>query len=345
MSVQPEFILRAVIVRGFATLRRDSRLIDQLFRNLDQQSLQEIRNFIVNKIPVDLSINYPRAEPKVPAVVILLRSENETVAYLGDSMGMGTIEEFEYDGEDVGVLGGTASTASFSGQGTLEFGPYTASSATNNTIKVSSNLWSINKYSGNAYKVHIVGGTGRGQVRDITANTQNTLMVSQNWITNPNSTSIFEIRGTAQDTIGEPSKLFDTRSTEVYERLGAMNTCNYQLQVISSTPEEVVIICTFLKAILFSSKTFLESQGIINLKMSATDLSPRTDYMPDISYMRVINLEFMAPFDIFENVTIATEFRIALEQACNHELTIHVSSSTTTGDALDSAFPISLPEE
>jgi len=84
--------LQTTIVRGIKTLRNDSRFIDQLFRNLSQSDQEQIRSFITNN-SIDLTINYPRDTLKVPAIVILLRSENEAPerqgVYLGDSMGYG----------------------------------------------------------------------------------------------------------------------------------------------------------------------------------------------------------------------------------------------------------------
>src|SRR5678810_90484 len=93
-----EFILQTVLVRGFRTVRQDSRFLDQLFRNLSQEDAQQMRDLIRNKA-IDLCINYPRTQLKVPAIVILLKAETEQQAYLADSMGLQVPDEFGYDGD------------------------------------------------------------------------------------------------------------------------------------------------------------------------------------------------------------------------------------------------------
>jgi hypothetical protein len=327
----PEFILHAVLVRGIRTLRNDSRFIDQLFRNLDQKALAQIRKFVLEQI-IDLCINYPRGTLKVPAIIILLKGESEAQAFLADSMGVSTPDQLSYDGDVEGeILGGTASISDMNGQGLLEFGPYTALSGTSNTLKIAAKEWAIDKFVGRGLRVNLVAGTGIGQSRGIVANSVNTLMVDIPWTVVPDDTTIFEIRAPASEIIGEPSKIYDRRGKTFIEQRGQYEAKNYQIQVIGGNPEQTIYLATIVKAIFTLMRTFLESQGIINLKMSATDFVPKTDYQPDFAYMRAITVEFLSPFEIFEELGgVADQIRIAIEVDNENPDNIVVSDQTIT---------------
>lgn len=305
MSLLPEFIIQTTIVRGIQAFRKDHRFIDQLFRNLDQNSLQQMRTFLDTQV-IDLAINYPRSTLKVPAIVILLKSETEGQAYLGDSMGLEVPDVFGYDGGVEGeVLGGAGSVSSLSGEGKIIAGPLNAVGGTLNTIKVDTSMFKfcVDAYRGNSSTIAIVAGTGTGQKRDITANSTDTIMVSPNWTTIPDNTSVFEIRASVDEVIGEPAKLYDRRNgTPFIERRGALYNVSYQIQVIGHNPESTIFLYAILKAIFTLSRIFMERNGIIDLKMSGTDFLPRAEYLPDYAYMRAMTMDFKVPFDIFEDI-------------------------------------------
>ena len=319
MSLIPEFILQTVIVRGIRTMRNDSRFIDQLFRNLSQKDQQQIRNFM-QESAIDLAINYPRDTLKVPAIVILLRRESEASdgAYLNDTMGLDHPDEFSYDGAiDETMLLGTGSVSSMGGPGPIVLDATQATGGTTTTIDKTGAGWQNNQFLPEGRTVHIIGGTGQGQIREITDNTTSSIVVSPNWSIVPDSTSVFEIRGVESDIIGEPSKLYNRRDpTEWVERKGSMYMLNYQIQVIGQNPEQTIYLYTILKSILTLSRLFLEGQGVINLKMGGADFQPRTDYIPDFAYMRTLNLDFQYHFDTFQLLeNLATEFQITLESS------------------------------
>lgn len=306
MSLIPEFIFQTTIVRGLATLREDSRYIDQLFRNLSQGDQQQMRAFIKSN-QVDLVMNYPRSALSLPAIVLLLRSDNEHQqgAYLDDFMGIGTPEEFAYDsGIDGEILGGTATTSTMSGTGPIEFGPHRVLSATLNTIRVSDRTFYHSQFMDGAERaiVSIVAGTGEGQQREVVANSHNTLMVGENWTTVPDATSVFEVRDKASEVLGQPSKLYDRRGNEMIERKGGLYTNRYQAQLVASNQEQVIYLYAILKAIFTLSRIFMEGQGIINFRMSGTDFVNRPEYIPDFAYMRMLSIEFESPFDVYAPV-------------------------------------------
>lgn len=303
MSLIPEFILQTVLARGMKAFRDNHRYIDQLFRNYDVRSVDQIRTFIKENA-VDLCINYPKDTVKVPAIVILLKNESEAQAYLADSMGIDFPDIFSFDGGiDGETLGGTASVSSLSGYGMLVFGPVVVEGGTINTVEFDSDHFAIDNLVGQEYTVRIVAGTGKGQIRNVESNTLDTITVTPNWKIPPDGTSIVEVRAKESEVLGQPSALFDrTNDTPFIERRGALYNVNYQVQIIGPNPELTIALYNIVKSILFVSKTLLEEQGVINLKVSGTDFLPKPEYQPELSYMRGLNLEFIAPFDIFEDV-------------------------------------------
>lgn len=322
MSLLPELIFQTTISRGIITLRNDSRLIDQLFRNLSQGDLSQIRDFLKSQT-INLVINFPRSTLSLPAIVIVLKNENESATYLNDSMGMDVPDTFGYEGaEDFPeVLGGVASTSSMYGPGKVVFGPHKVLSATNNTIKVSDNQFVRDCFVSNSsikgHTVHIVAGKGKGQIRDIVANSHNIIMVDPNWSTIPDTTSIFEVREEPYEVVGEPSRLYDRRNDDLnLERKGAMYTNRYQIQLVGSNPQQTIYLYAILKSIFTLSRTFLEEQGIVNMKLSGTDFTNRPEYLPDFSYMRALNVEFEHPFDVYSELKgAAKKFKLILHEA------------------------------
>ena len=72
----------------------------------------------------------------------------------------------------------------------------TATGGAGATLTDTTKSWSDMQWMG--WTVSIVGGTGVGQSRTITANTSNSLTVSPNWATNPNATSVYVIKTVAK---------------------------------------------------------------------------------------------------------------------------------------------------
>lgn len=328
MSLMPEFIFRAVIARGMRAIRQDTRFLDQLFRNLDQQSAEEMREFILKK-KLAVEVNYPRTTLSLPAIIILLKTESEETAYLSDTMGTGLVpDEMMYDDyseSDLDIMGGASAAATMTGLGRLVSGPHQAVTGTNNTVRISENLWKIDQWLEKTHTAAIISGRGVSQSRTIVANTQNSLMVSPNWSTNPDSTSVVEIRSDAGEIIGEPRSVYSRESSKRIERLGSLYRLSYQLQIIAPNPELTIYLHAIIKSIFTLSRTFLEKQGIIQLKMGATDFVPRPEYQPDHAYMRALNLEFLHPFDVFTELQdVATSLNIVLEDG-NDNLEIVLS--------------------
>lgn len=314
MSLTPEFIFQTVIARGLQRMRTDYKLIAQLFRNVDQKSIGQISDFIKSS-PVDLCINYPRTTLKVPAIVILLKSEDEFQAFLADSMGLETPDVFSFDGPtDPSQNTGVASTSSSAGNAKTVFGPRFAFTGTRNTLRVADPLWSVDYWLRDSYQVRIIAGTGVGQVRDIDGNNRDTLLLAADWLTIPDSTSQFVVTESPDPLVGEPSTLYDRNAVDFIERRGGLYSLSYQIQIIGPTPEASIYLTAIVKGIFTLYRKFLEEQGVINFKMSTSDLAPRSEYVPDFAYMRTLTMDFVYPFDTYEGLEgIARSFRLVLE--------------------------------
>jgi hypothetical protein len=68
----------------------------------------------------------------------------------------------------------------------------TATAGTSSTITLSTATWTASAFVG--FLVEITAGTGVGQIRPITANTDTQITVGFNWTTTPDTTSVFEVR-------------------------------------------------------------------------------------------------------------------------------------------------------
>lgn len=317
MALVPEHILQAVIIRGINAMRRDSRLVEQLFRNVDRAGQAQMQELFKSQVPFDLCLNYPREVLKVPGIVIVLRAQDEAQAFLGNSMGTGLVEEFAYDGGLEGeILGGVASaTALSSAEPPLLFGPCRVTSATSTVITVSGVV--ITDRWRNAV-CRIVAGTGAGQSRVVSGNTNLTVTVTPGWRTAPDDTSIFEVRGVPTPVLGgEPARMYDRRDLGLWtENIGVYDALQYQVQIVSANSAMTIYLTMIVRAILLLATNMLEQQGIINLKVSATDLVPRAEYMPDVSYVRALNLSFTCPFTaIRELCDLATSLQLSLDPA------------------------------
>jgi hypothetical protein len=75
----------------------------------------------------------------------------------------------------------------------------TATGATDTTLIDTNQSWTSNEFA-DEYTVYIKSGTGVGQVRTITENTATTLTVNEEWDTNPDSTSVYEIFYNSEET-------------------------------------------------------------------------------------------------------------------------------------------------
>lgn len=302
MSVLPEIIFKTAIQNGLETVRRDTRLIEQLFRNLSLEDLDSVVKYF-SETQIKVELGYPNEPPMLPAIIILLKNESEDAAMLSDFAGTGTPEEFSYYGEiESQIIAGTASLGSLKGEPRIIEGPKTAVSGTSTTITVAGTPWRVNQFKDRDLRIRIVAGNGRGQIREVESNTTNSVTIREPWTNIPNSTSIFEITEDKTDVWGEPAKLFDVRDvTKSVDKYAIMFKASCLLNIIAPTSEIAIMTNALVKAILMILRQKMEEQGIKVARMSSSDVLVQQDMFPTQAFVRSLTIDFIYEFAIFDD--------------------------------------------
>lgn len=314
MSVIPEIIMQKAIVGGLQALKADPRLIDVLFANMNQEMLKSLKDYLL-KTSIDFAVNYPKKEQlNVPAIVLIMRGENEAETFLGDMMGMDVPQEHLIDTDG----GHGASTSDLDGlQAPLIQGLGVVDSVGDTVTIADADLEDyqevyLEMVAGGCYKLYVVLGTGAGQVRTIVSSSANSLDTDTDFTVDLDSTSVIDIREVREVlTEGEPSRVYDN-SSGTYERLGVHYSTQYQLQIIAGHQDEVIYLYSIVKALLLSQRPFLEGQGMMVFQLSGSDFAPRGEYLPSDVFMRVLNIQFTYPFSFLRELDVASEVEICL---------------------------------
>lgn len=325
MSLVPELILQQMIVQGIRVFREDERLLRMLFRNFTQEEVEGIQKFFRDD-SIDISLNYPDADLKLPAIVILMKAEAETQAFLRDFQqsasnwnGSMPLPKDELLGDQTTLGSGSRTTVGEPGK--LFFAPTTAVGGTSDTIVAAEGeIITADPYEGDVYVV-TMEGTGAGQRRLVSSimpsenQTGVVITVDSIWATIPDDTTVFKLIGPFVDpdlqVVGEWPKLYNTSDLNL-ERFGSIYKVAYTLNIIATDQELVIILYNVLKAIVVSSRRYLIRNGVINARMSGTDFTPQPEYYPQLAYSRAMTLEFEYHFDVFTtlNEAIATQMEL-----------------------------------
>lgn len=161
----------------------------------------------------------------------------------------------------------------------------TATGGTSTTLVHSGKSWTTNQWAN--YTVVIVGGTGVGQSRKITSNTNNTLTVSATWTTIPNNTSQYQIR---------PSDLECDSATDDSEIISGT-----QPRVITNLNANIAADGTFTSATftLAPIYTYINQPltGTVSITTSATSVSGSIDPATGSAQIDVtLNATLVGPF-------------------------------------------------
>lgn len=306
----PEYLFQYVFAKGFDAIRSDTRIMDALFKNLPQENKEQYKNFIL-KNHIDFCINYPKAGLKVPSIVLLLRSETEAQTFLGDHMGTSPNSGVPDDDLAFSLLGGGVGTVSqMPGITKDATGRVAVTDATTQYIQFDQQTQItelLNERRNGTFKVVILSGTGRGQVRDVQELSSTFLTVQTPFNTEPDTTSEFVLRyaPTIGNALGEPSRVFKDTARNIV-RVGANYDVQYQLDIIASSQDEVLCLYAVLKAILYAQKRIMEEQGMMAVRLSASDLAPRSEYLPSEVYQRTLNISFTYPFKFLQEFEVAS---------------------------------------
>jgi len=321
MSVMPEVILHKVLTNGIRTLRRDNRILESIFVDLDRDTLETIKKF-VNEKSIHLTFNYPRADAlHTPTIAIVLKNEREAQTFLGDHMGSSGLYDIDDNPYDTGT-GHGASVSGLDGLPPKALGPLTVVSATYNAARgvttvtfAGEDVACLQEFARGPtpglYDAYIVDGAGKGQVGLISNLGYSSIDIEGAFEPHLSSSSKIDIRSAeGKDIAGEPSRSY-TAGTTVF-RKGANYDVQYQLSVIAGHQDETIYLYNILKAIFFSQKAYMERQGLMALKISGSDYAPRTDFLPSEVFQRVMILNFTYPFSYNEEIAVATSFAIEL---------------------------------
>lgn len=312
-NVIPEIILQKAVVGGIQAIKADPRLINVLFKNMSLEFQEDIKNYITQKT-IDWSVNYPKKQSlKVPAIVLIMRSESEAETFLGDMMGYENEQDVMYDTTD--GHGGSISDLDGLQEPLVQGLEVTESVGSLVTIAEASLPCYQEVYQdivkGECFTLHVTSGTGTGQVHTILSATNYSLDTDADFTVNLDSTSVIDIRHVGEILAeGEPSRVYN--SNLAHERIGVHYDTQYQLQIIAGQQDEVIYLYSLVKALLLSQRPFLEGQGMMVFKLSGADFAPRGEYLPSEAFMRVMNIQFTYPFSFLRELEVATSIQVCL---------------------------------
>jgi hypothetical protein len=313
ISAIPERLIEQAIAVGLKQVRGNPKLLATLFQNLTDPEFNRIVSFF-SKTPIAVSLNYPRANLKVPAICILLKGEKESSPFMGDFMGSDQVEGSEFSEHviDSGVFSSTLA------------GPATKLTGTYNIRGVDSNnsvffnyddyleLISL-KLDVSNLKMYVTSGKGKGRAFEVRAIESGGYVsledkTAYNYL---DSTSIVDFRSSSGGlAVGEPQKVFNPGT--VVTRKGAFYETTITLDVLAASQEEVSYLYYVTKAIIYLTRASLEGQGLININISGQDMAHRAEFIPDEIFNRVLSLTFNNPFSILIEDDILKEFLIEL---------------------------------
>jgi hypothetical protein len=327
MSLVPEFIIQQTLVKGFRVFRENPDLVRMLFRNVEQESLQDLVEFLKDST-VDICINYPDKDLVLPMIAIILGSEAETDTFLGELQegAQAYRQEAPFPQEqilgDQTVLGGgsVSNVGGGAAQGNLLLIPTTAEGGSSTTVTAPADTTIlIDPYEEDEVYVETIEGTGAGQRRLVTSITPSLaggpviIEIDSAWATIPDNTTVFSLRGPRKLAgTGEPSKLFTPGDN--IERKGQIYEARYRLDIIAKPQELAIYLYSMTKAILIVAHQSLLAQGFIYLTLGGADLGPLPEFYPSLAYRRTLSLSFKYAFDVFAEMSqeVASEISIAL---------------------------------
>lgn len=319
MGAVPEVLLQRAIIQGFRAIRKDSRLLDDLFVNLSQKQTEAIKAFVL-ETPIDFAINFPRKEPTLPSLNLVLKSETESQAFLGDVLGDRTNlmipdPELSYD-----TLGGhAASVSGLSGLPVKVAGPLNVASQTSSnsiTFTPDSNITELVKNllanPTGCLKLYITDGAGEGEVYDIARLREDGLDIIGTFDPQLDDTSVVDIRkpDDPELAVGEPSRVYAFDGSFLSK--GVYYDANYNLHVLTAKQDQVIFLYAVVKALLLSQREFLESQGLINLQIGGSDFAPRSEFLPDEVFQRVMTIKFVSPFTFLQEQETFSQIQVNL---------------------------------
>jgi len=312
MSNIPEILLHRVIVNGLRMVRENPKILDNLFPNLDQKDLKNVKDFFLNN-SIEFFVNFPKAETlKVPAIIMHMQAENEAQGFLNDVLGVRPGYQMDEFLGSAAPPNGPVSTLSGPNP-RIVWDIQVVDSHYNEEANITTVQWdtvhneeiveAFRNRPADSYTVTISEGSGVGQSRSIIALRNNSLDISGTFDPQLDSSSFLDIRRTADEAAvdGQPSRVFREDDYNLLGR-GANYETQYQFGIYAGSQYEVVFLYSILKAILLSQRTYLEAQNIQGLTITGSDFAPKGEYLPDLVYSRSLNVRFTYTFQFVEEL-------------------------------------------
>ena len=312
MAVIPEVILQRAIIQGFRQIRKDSRILDVIFRNLHQDQLAHVKEFLLNT-SIDFSINYPKKDLRLPSFVLLLKNESEGQTFLGNVMGQELDQEHIIDtlgGHGASITNSKGLARLIPGGSGILVDEQSGSSTITFQEDQDDLIEYIQKNPIGCEKLYVVKGTGTGQIHNIQRIRVDGLDIEGTFSVQLDDTSVIDIRepDDAELSTGEPSRVYNVDGDFI--RKGVNYDVTYQIHVLASQQIEVIYLYSVLKALLLSQTNFLESQGIMAVRISGSDFAPRSDYLPTDVFQRMMTLQCVIPFSFLEELETFDQFQL-----------------------------------
>jgi hypothetical protein len=333
MSIIPEILIQRTLRAGLESFRKDPRTIDSLFKNLSQATVTRIKDLVLNQ-SIGFYVNYPRQDLTIPSFVLILKNESEGQSWLGDLAGASPHYNMPDQDMAIDTLGGHgASTSTMRGLPEKEFGPFGPEAITlhealddpstiertrvvfrsDTAASFAECIWEPKKGQLGPLNAHVVQGAGAGKVYQVIDIDPEGFDIAGTFVPQLDSSSLIDLRS-VDDTglaVGEPSRVYPVDATNIVRR-GSNYDVTYQLHVVAGHQEEVLFLYSIAKALLLSQKRFLEEQGIIALKLSGTDFSPKSEYLPSEVFTRVLMLQFVSPFYFLDEIEVAKRIQFTV---------------------------------
>src|SRR5258706_9634620 len=188
MNAVADILLKRMLVRGLqVVLRREPHFVFQLLANHDREYQEQAAEFFAKNI-VQVTLGPPNSVVVLPHVVMILRGEKESQAYLGGVLDYDPPEEMSYDGAVTGIEPThLASPTDPAGPGLVIFGPKAVAEADATSVTVDESI-AAGILKNQRITVHVLSGIGRGQIRAVSDNAGKKVMIGIQW--DPNRTPV-----------------------------------------------------------------------------------------------------------------------------------------------------------
>lgn len=320
MSVLPEIILQRAIMNGFDAVRKDPRIVNMIFKNLPIEQQEAVKRYLL-ETAFNLAINYPKDSISVPSIIMLMKSETESQQFLSNLMGAPPNYDMPDQDMELDTLGGSGASISdvgglpdlvLGGLHVLEMLPGRESILVTEESQIQLAATFSERSTWPALNLHVVQGAGVGKVYRVCAINDNQLDIHGTFELDLDSSSVVDIRLTTapEAAYGNPVRAYEADIAQL--RIGANYDSQYQLDILAGNQEEVIYLYAVLKAILLSQLKFLEAQGIMSLKISGTDLAPRSELLPDEVFTRSMTIQFTHPFSFIVEQEVARAIQVVL---------------------------------